>query len=101
MTPLPQQTLPRKRAPERRRTQTSTVAVLGMGYVGLPTALQLHSAGFNVLGVDTSAGRVGAIEMGSVDLLPAEHERLRAALSDERWTVTTGLELLETADVIL
>lgn len=101
MTPLPQQTLPRKQAVGRRRTQLSTVAVLGMGYVGLPTALQLHAAGFNVLGVDISAGRVGAIEMGAVDLLPAEHERLRLALGGERWMVTTGLELLETADVIL
>jgi nucleotide sugar dehydrogenase len=72
-----------------------------MGYVGLPTALQLHSAGFQVLGVDVSAGRVGAIEMDAVDLLPAEHERLRAALRDERWTLATGAELLQTADVIL
>ena len=36
-----------------------TVAVIGLGYVGLPTALALHKAGFEVYGVDISEWRVG------------------------------------------
>ena len=31
-----------------------TVGIIGLGYVGLPTAIGFHDAGFNVWGVDVS-----------------------------------------------
>jgi UDP-N-acetyl-D-glucosamine dehydrogenase len=55
------------------------VAVIGLGYVGLPTALAFHTAGLRVLGVDLDPGRLEAIHAGRVDLLDSDHERLRAA----------------------
>jgi UDP-N-acetyl-D-glucosamine dehydrogenase len=58
----------------------SRAAVLGLGYVGLPTALALFTAGASVLGVDTSPARLRAIRAGEVDLLPADRRRLAAAL---------------------
>jgi len=58
----------------------SRVAVLGLGYVGLPTALALFAAGAAVLGLDTSHDRLHAIRAGEVDLLPADCRRLAAAL---------------------
>ena len=30
------------------------IAVIGLGYVGLPTAIAFHNAGFNVVGIDVS-----------------------------------------------
>ena len=32
-----------------------TICVVGLGYVGLPTALAFHGAGFHVSGVDISS----------------------------------------------
>jgi UDP-N-acetyl-D-glucosamine dehydrogenase len=55
------------------------VAVIGLGYVGLPTALAFHTAGLRVLGVDLDPGRLEDIHAGRVDLLDSDHERLRAA----------------------
>ena len=39
-------------------TSVGTVAIVGLGYVGLPTALSLHQAGGAVVGVDISAARI-------------------------------------------
>ena len=38
-----------------------TVAIVGLGYVGLPTALSLLDAGARVLGLDVSPARIAAI----------------------------------------
>jgi nucleotide sugar dehydrogenase len=59
------------------------VAILGLGYVGLPTALAFHAAGRRVLGIDISAGRLEAIRNEQVDLLQSDRERLSAALPDD------------------
>src|SRR5438105_5553741 len=44
------------------------VCVLGLGYVGLPTASLLASSGFDVLGVDTDAGVVESLRAGRTRL---------------------------------
>jgi len=40
------------------------ISVIGLGYVGLPTAVVFASRGFSVVGVDVDAGRVGAVNSG-------------------------------------
>src|SRR5690606_6405238 len=48
------------------------VAIVGRGYVGLPTALAMHLAGARVLGVDVSEQRLGVINRGDADLLDSD-----------------------------
>lgn len=42
------------------------VAVIGLGYIGLPTAAILASSGLNVIGVDTNEQTVTAVNAGQV-----------------------------------
>lgn len=42
------------------------VAILGMGYIGLPTAVMLATRGIEVMGVDTNPATVAAISRGEV-----------------------------------
>ena len=56
------------------------IGIVGLGYVGLPTALAFHTAGRRVLGIDASPARLADIEAGYVDLLASDHDRLRSAL---------------------
>lgn len=44
----------------------STVAVVGLGYIGLPTAAILAANGVPVTGVDVSSATVGAVNLGQV-----------------------------------
>ena len=39
-------------------TQSTRVGVVGLGYVGLPLALSMHSAGYEVVGVDVDEATV-------------------------------------------
>jgi UDP-N-acetyl-D-glucosamine dehydrogenase len=79
-----------------------TVAIVGMGYVGLPTALAFHAAGLTVIGLDVSSARLDAIRTGDVDLLPEDHLRLGVALEDtERFQLTGDPSVLALADAVL
>ena len=55
------------------------VAVVGLGYVGLPTALAFQAAGRTVLGLDLSERRLADIRGGRVDLVDSDRDRLAAA----------------------
>ena len=50
-------------SPESKRP---TVAVIGLGYIGLPTAAVLASSGADVIGVDINENAVGLINQGQV-----------------------------------
>lgn len=73
------------------------VAILGLGYVGLPTALAFHAAGRRVLGIDVSAGRLASIRSEEVDLLESDRERLAVALQDEGLVMSSDPATLASA----
>ncbi|MEO6578788.1 MAG: nucleotide sugar dehydrogenase [Candidatus Limnocylindria bacterium] len=58
------------------------VAVIGLGYVGLPLALDLANAGHEVLGVDASRDRLDALARGTSYIDDVSDERLAAAIND-------------------
>jgi UDP-N-acetyl-D-glucosamine dehydrogenase len=85
-----------------RPTAAETVAVVGLGYVGLPTALALHAAGMRVLGLDTSSARLDMIVQGRPDLLPHDHGRLALARPDrERFVLCSDAARLPDADTVI
>ncbi|MBB4689019.1 nucleotide sugar dehydrogenase [Amycolatopsis jiangsuensis] len=79
----------------------TSVAVLGMGYVGLPTALGLHAGGVEVIGIDLSQNRLDAIRSGRVDLIEADHRRLEKAVHQEDFRLTTDSSRIADADAVL
>ncbi|WP_395574486.1 nucleotide sugar dehydrogenase [Streptomyces sp. BK79] len=78
-----------------------TVAVVGLGYVGLPTALALSDAGATVIGVDTSPDRLRAIARGAVDLLPLHHAQLACAVAGDGFRLTTEPSAVGAADAVV
>src|SRR5947208_2546752 len=66
----------------------SSVCVVGLGYVGLPTALVLARAGHRVVGVDASAAVRSALTEGRAHVRePGVQGLLEAALADGGLTV--------------
>lgn len=59
--------------------RSATVAVVGLGYIGLPTAVVLARAGLRVTGVDLNPGTVELVSQGNA---PFAEPDLAAALSD-------------------
>lgn len=81
---------------------TGRVAVVGLGYVGLPTALALFQAGTAVVGIDVSGDRLAAVRSGIPDLLPGDMALLRQARhSRDRFAVTSDEAAIGEADAVI
>ncbi|WP_441245142.1 nucleotide sugar dehydrogenase [Kitasatospora sp. McL0602] len=92
--------LPRPRSSGDRAEQP-TVAVIGLGYVGLPSALALLATGCRVIGIDVSTERLAAIRRQDVDLLPSDLTRLAEHSEDPLFTLTTDAAALAGADSVI
>lgn len=80
---------------------TPRVAILGLGYVGLPTALALHEAGAVVTGIDVSAARLATIRARRADLSPLDQRRLARALRSRRLLLTRRAPEIAGADTVI
>jgi len=83
------------------QSRVGPVAVVGLGYVGLPTALGLLGSASRVTGLDVSADRLRAIESGDVDLSDLDRARLAAARGDESFRLTNDSAALAEADAVI
>jgi UDP-N-acetyl-D-glucosamine dehydrogenase len=78
-----------------------SVGVVGLGYVGLPTAIALADRGITVLGCDISEARLAAIKDRRVDLLDDNIVRLSRLLDTDLFTLTTETSGLSAVDTVL
>jgi UDP-N-acetyl-D-glucosamine dehydrogenase len=79
----------------------AVVAVVGLGYVGLPTAIAMAGAGCEIVGIDTSATRLNTIRAGEAELLDTELADLSEHLAGGRFVLTERIEALDAADLVL
>lgn len=85
----------------RSARSVQTVAVVGLGYVGLPTALSLLEAGTRVIGIDISGQRLDNIRRGDVDLLSRDLDRLQRTAENPRWSLCGDFASIAAADAVL
>jgi len=82
-------------------SRTARVAVIGLGYVGLPLAVEVASAGFPVTGVDVDPGKVATLLSGRSYVADVPDDRVAPLLRDLRLFPTTDYSRLEDAEVLL
>ncbi len=86
---------------EKFSSRTAVVAVVGMGYVGLPLAKAMHDAGHTVIGFDVDPEKVQRLTRG-VSYLKHLGERLVPDLaSSSRFSASCNISDLVRADVIV
>ena len=79
-----------------------TVGIIGLGYVGLPTAIGFHDAGFNVWGVDVSQRTVDMVKAGKNPTGDPDVDDIVPAPGTERWHITaSSAEAVPHCDAIL
>ena len=76
------------------------VGVIGLGYVGLPLALEFCRGGLDVVGIDVNAGKVARIAQGESHVLDIGEEALRDALTGGRFRATTDFSVLRECDAV-
>jgi UDP-N-acetyl-D-glucosamine dehydrogenase len=75
------------------------IGIVGLGYVGLPLAVEFCEAGHEVVGLDTDARKVAAIEAGDSYIEDVSSDRLRAV--GDRVRATTRYADLSKADTVI
>lgn len=69
------------------------VVVIGLGYIGLPTAATFASCGLSVIGVDVNPKVVETINRGDVHIVEPDLDQwVRAAVASGRLRATTSVE---------
>jgi len=74
--------------------------IIGLGYVGLPLAVELVKSGYQVLGFDVNEKVVARLERGESHVKDVSHEELLAARADDRLRVTSDMSRLGEPDAI-
>ena len=74
----------------RAESGSLNVGIIGLGYVGLPTAIGFRDAGFNVWGVDLSEHIVNSLHEGKNPLGDPDLDDIIPNPGSERWHITTS-----------
>ena len=84
--------------------KTAKLAIIGLGYVGLPVACEFARVGFDVLGVEIDQERIDKINQGVSPIEgdePGLAELLASVINQEKLRATTNYHELQDRDVIL
>jgi UDP-N-acetyl-D-glucosamine dehydrogenase len=74
--------------------------IVGLGYVGLPLAVELSRAGYRVLGFDVNPDVVEGLNQGRSHVKDITDEQLQKAMECGRFTATTDMARLSEPDAI-
>jgi UDP-N-acetyl-D-glucosamine dehydrogenase len=80
--------------------KTAHVAVLGLGYVGLPLAVVFAESGFKVTGIDPIAEKVDQIKAGKSYILDIEDAQISKLVKAGNLTATTDYSVLTDIDAV-
>ena len=79
----------------------ATIAVVGLGYVGLPLACAFAEAGHSVIGIDLSIDKVEGVNSGNSHIADVPPSQVKRLVSDKRLRATTEFEGARVADVAI
>jgi UDP-N-acetyl-D-glucosamine dehydrogenase len=92
---LYQQTLEKK-----IQDRTAKIAVLGLGYVGLPLATIFAEAGFNVVGVEPDQVKIDKLNAGESYVQDVPSAKLTQLMKSGNLKATTDFSILAEADAV-
>jgi UDP-N-acetyl-D-glucosamine dehydrogenase len=80
--------------------RNATAAVIGLGYVGLPLALEIASAGFNVVGIDLDQNKIARLKEGKSYIGDVSDKTIAGAIQTGRFTPTADFSALRDVDTV-
>lgn len=84
----------------RLNERTATIAIMGLGYVGLPLAVAFAEEGFNVIGYEVSQNKADALNRGESYIQDIPSEQLAKVVTAGKLHATTDARELANADVV-
>ncbi|AYA78036.1 UDP-N-acetyl-D-glucosamine dehydrogenase [Bacillus sp. Y1] len=81
-------------------TRTATIGVVGLGYVGLPLAVEKAKAGFKVIGFDVQQSRVDQVNDGINYIGDVVNEELSEITQNGQLVATTDYSRIQEVDAV-
>ncbi|MEW6323757.1 MAG: nucleotide sugar dehydrogenase [Nitrospirota bacterium] len=81
-------------------SKQARVGVIGLGYVGLPLAVEFGKAGYAVVGVDIDAKKVKSLNAGQSYIQDVPSREVAALIKAGRLTATDDFHVLSSLDTI-
>ncbi len=80
--------------------QTAKIAIVGLGYVGLPLAVAFAEAGFSVIGIDVDPAKTKAINLGHSYIEDVPAERVARLITGGKLSASTDFSVLKDCDAV-
>jgi len=90
----------RKDLMSRLKEKNFTAAVIGLGYVGLPLAMEYADAGIEVIGIDVDGPKVRSLKAGRSYIGDVPSESVKNAVDAGLFTATTDFSAVAMADTV-
>jgi len=87
---------------EKIQRKEAVIGVIGLGYVGLPLAIEFSNTGFPVIGFDIDEGKVNALNAGESYIKHIPAEKVKGISQHEKpFTATADFSRLRGVDCII
>ena len=87
--------------PQKIQNRTATVAVVGLGYVGLPLATRMAQVGFPTRGIDVQQARVDRINAGVSDIGDVPSELMAPFVHSGKLKAYSDFAIVADADAVI
>jgi UDP-N-acetyl-D-glucosamine dehydrogenase len=85
---------------EKIQAKTARVGVVGLGYVGLPLAVEYAQAGYHVTGIDLSEGKTARINAGDSYIGDVPSSTLEPLAASGKLRATTDFSVIRELDTV-
>ncbi len=85
---------------DKINNKSAKVGVIGLGYVGLPLAIEFTNAGYKVIGIDIDQNKVDSINSGKNYIKDIQDDVLEDAVSKKLFTASTNFNNVKNLDAI-
>ncbi len=82
------------------KERKAKVAIIGLGYVGLPLSVELAREGFSVVGFDISKKKVDLLNAGKSDIDDIPNSAVKEILDSKKFKATTNWKLISKMDTV-
>src|SRR5690242_20800599 len=89
-----------KQLRDRIETRRARVGVVGLGYVGLPLAVEFAGAGFVTIGIDVDSTKVEQIEHGESYIPDVRAENVARLRANRLLSATTSFASIASLDTV-
>ncbi|MDR3476687.1 MAG: nucleotide sugar dehydrogenase [Gammaproteobacteria bacterium] len=86
---------------EKIHNHTAKVGIIGLGYVGLPLAVEAASAGYQILGVENNPDRCRLINEGKNYIKDVHDTKFLGLVREHKIQASVGFETLQACDIVV